>query len=156
MELHPYLQQSSWVERHKKENITVIAYAPLGNTSPAYQSRFTNPSFTGQRPPILISNPIITGIATSKSCTPAQVILSWNMNRGIAVIPKTIHLDRQKENLAAQEKCKLDEGDMGKIAEMAKTYGNSRFNNPCAMMGMHCYEGLDADPVPAAKGGRGI
>jgi len=71
------------------------------------------------------------------------------MKRGVAVIPKSVHLERQRENLEAREKCILGEGDVGKIAGMLQTYGNSRFNNPCAMMGMHCFEGLDADPIPS-------
>jgi alcohol dehydrogenase (NADP+) len=148
MELHPYLQQTDWVARHKKENITLIAYAPLGNTSPAYQNRYANPSFTGTRPPILIKNPTITALASSKNCTPAQLILAWNMNRGVAVIPKSVHLERQRENLEARGKCVLEEGDVERVKGMVQVYGNSRFNNPCAMMGMHCFEGLDADPVP--------
>jgi len=153
MELHPYLQQSAWVARHKAENITVVAYAPLGNTSPSYQSAFANPSARGEKRPMpLLTNPVIKDIAGQRGCTPAQVTLSFNMRRNVAVIPKTVHLDRQKENMAAREKCVLNDEDMDKITGMGKTYGWSRFNNPCALMRMNCYAGLQGDPSPTAKG----
>jgi alcohol dehydrogenase (NADP+) len=33
-ELHPYLQQTAWVEENFKHDITVTGYAPLSNTNP--------------------------------------------------------------------------------------------------------------------------
>lgn len=67
------------------------------------------------------------------------------------MIPKSVHSERQKENLEAWGRCRLDEVDVGVIEGMVRVYGNGRFNNPCAMMGMHCFEGLEADPVPARR-----
>ena len=32
--------------------------------------------------------------------TPAQVVLRWGLERGTAIIPKTVKLDRLKENIA--------------------------------------------------------
>jgi alcohol dehydrogenase (NADP+) len=149
LEVHPYLHQTEWVARQKRENITVTAYAPLGNTSPAYSSLAR---YQSNAPPPLLSNPTITAIATERKCTPAQVVLVWNMNRGIAVIPKSSHLYRQKENFEALDKCKLTDSDVAKVEAMeAKWVG--RFNNPCAYMRMKCFEGLQADPNAKARSG---
>ena len=92
MELHPYLQQTAWVERHKKENISVTGYAPLGYTATGY-SRMAALNMGSNAPPPLLANPVITEVAKARSCTPAQVVLAWNMRRNVAVIPKSVHLN---------------------------------------------------------------
>jgi alcohol dehydrogenase (NADP+) len=150
MELHPYLQQIDWVETHRRENISVIGYAPLGNTSPSYQKTLRSGG-----PPLLLNNPTIMEIAKAKGCTSAQVVLAWNMRRGVAVIPKSSHLYRQKENFDARDKCKLTDEDDAKIKGMESKWV-ARFNNPCSFMRMHCFEGLQADPVPKASGPKAI
>lgn len=142
MELHPYLQQNDWVARHKKEGITVVGYAPLGNTSPVYRTLDTASS-----PMPLLTNPVIMEIAKEHGCTPAQVVLAWNMRRGVGVIPKSVHVDRQKENFHAQGKCLLTDEDDLKIKGMEKTWVG-RYNNPCTMMRMDCFQGLQVCVSP--------
>jgi len=102
-------------------------------------------------PPLLLSNSVIKDIAGKKNCTPAQVVLSWNMKRGVAVIPKSSHVYRQKENFEAQGKCILTNEDDAAIKGIEAKYVG-RFNNPCAQMegGMPCFEGLQD---PKGKGG---
>jgi len=137
MELHPYLQQNDWVARHKKEGITVVAYAPLGNTSPPYRT------LGGPNSPMpLLTNPVIIDIAKKHGCTPAQAVLAWNMRRGVGVIPKSVHVDRQKENFLAQGKCLLTDEDDAKIKGMEGKWVG-RFNNPCSMMRMPCFQGME-------------
>jgi len=136
-ELHPYLQQTEFVEWHEKNGIQVIGYAPLGNTSPYYRSAsMENPS----HPPILTSNPTLRAIGKERGCSAAQVALAWNIKRGVVVIPKAAKPEHQTENLDV-EKCKLTDEDMKKIAEISAQY-SGRFNNPCKRIKMPCYEGL--------------
>jgi alcohol dehydrogenase (NADP+) len=111
-ELHPYLQQSAWVEENFKRNITVIAYAPLGNTQ--NQASMGVSVDRGAVPAILESN-VITEIAKARGCTPAQVVLAWNLNRKVVVIPKSSQERHQKENIVTLEKCKLIDEDIVKI-----------------------------------------
>jgi alcohol dehydrogenase (NADP+) len=137
-ELHPYLQQSDWVDFHLKNNISVTGYAPLANTSPYYRfASNSNPT----KPPLLLENPVLQEIAKARNCTTAQVSLAWNMRRGVAVIPKSSHTYRQKENMEALEHCKLTDEDSTKIQGMS-TKWVGRFNNPCKMIGMPCFAGL--------------
>jgi alcohol dehydrogenase (NADP+) len=139
-ELHPYLQQRDFVDWHHKNNITVIGYAPLGNTSPYYaQPSKDNPT----HPPIMTQNPILLEIAKNRGCaSAAQVALAFNNKRNVAVIPKAAKAEHQAENVQV-EKCKLTDDDFKKIVDMSKQY-SGRFNNPCkTMMKMPCYEGLD-------------
>lgn len=138
-ELHPYLQQTEFLDWHKKNNITVTGYAPLGNTSPYYAQ-------PGRRFPPILRNPVIQEISKARGCTEAQTVLAWNMKRGVAVIPKASQVVHQKDNITAYDKCKLTDEDMAKIAGMSTQWAG-RMNNPCRNFNprMPCYEGLQ-DP----------
>lgn len=44
-------------------------------------------------------NGAIERIAAEHGVTPAQVILRWHIENGTIIIPKSVHADRQKQNL---------------------------------------------------------
>ena len=136
-ELHPYLQQTPWVEWHRANGIAVTAYSPLANLNPIYGS----PGKSKDNPPSLLMNEDISRIAKARGCTNAQVALSWGMGRGTSVIPKSAHVERIRENLESLE-CKLEEDDYQTIEEIGEKYVK-RFNNPSNSWGVPLYEGLD-------------
>ena len=45
-----------------------------------------------------LADPVLAGIATAHGVTPAQVVLRWNLEHGITVIPKSSQPDRIKSN----------------------------------------------------------
>lgn len=47
----------------------------------------------------LLRTPLLIEIAKRHNKTVAQVMLRWNVQRGIVVIPKTSHVERMKENI---------------------------------------------------------
>ena len=51
--------------------------------------------------------------------TPAQIILRWNVQQEVIVIPKSIHRDRMRENLNIWD-FELEEEDMMQIAQLDK------------------------------------
>lgn len=51
------------------------------------------------RGPTLLNNSTIQEIAIARSATPAQVILSWVVQNGIIVVPKSENVDRMVANL---------------------------------------------------------
>ena len=51
--------------------------------------------------------------------TTAQVMLRWNIQRGVVVIPKSTHYERMEENLNVFD-FSLDEEDMSRIAAVDK------------------------------------
>merc|ERR1711976_36536 len=77
VESHPYLKQNELVELCKTENITLTAYSPLGNGGWMYDKR-------------VLEDEVITDIANTVGKTAAQVALTWNLQRGNVVIPKTV------------------------------------------------------------------
>lgn len=103
VELHPYFQQSELVGFCNDNQILMTAYSPLG-------SRHLIKSDAG-----LTREEVIIKIAEKHSCTPAQVLLAWGMQRGIAVIPKSVTPSRILENFEAL-KVKLDDLDYAGIA----------------------------------------
>ena len=89
VELHPYFSQILLVEFCLSTGILVTAYSPLG-------SRHLIKSEAG-----LTREPVIINIAQKHDCTPAQILLAWGMQRGTAVIPKSVNNERIFENYNA-------------------------------------------------------
>ncbi|MGB3492272.1 MAG: aldo/keto reductase [Elainellaceae cyanobacterium] len=110
IELHPYLQQKDMVQFCQEQDIHLTAYSPLG-------SKDRPEGLKVKDEPIVLDDPTIGAIATQHSATPAQVLISWAIHRGTAVIPKSVNPGRIKENLAAAE-VTLTEDDMAAIASL--------------------------------------
>ncbi len=106
VECHPLLQQDELIDFCNKNQIVVTAYSPLG-------SQHVN-SENG-----VLENSVIKEMAERLKATPAQVVLAWQMRRGVVVIPKSVHEQRIRENFAAQA-VELDDADMEKIASLDK------------------------------------
>lgn len=63
----------------------------------------------------MFTEPVLMEIAAKHHKTAAQVILRWNLQRNVIVIPKSVHRERMEENLAVWDFV-LDEDDMARIA----------------------------------------
>lgn len=79
VELHPRLAQEDVRLYCKQRDILVEAWAPLGK---------------GQ----YLDDPVLQEIASKHGKTSAQVILRWELQSGIVIIPKSSRSERQKEN----------------------------------------------------------
>ena len=85
IELHPRLPQTSLVEYCKAKGIVVTAYSPLGRGDVKKAG--------------LLSSPVVERIAKDKGVSPAAVLLRWNMQRGVVVIPKSSNPMRVQQNV---------------------------------------------------------
>ncbi len=83
IELHPHFQQRAARAAHERLGIVTQSWSPLGQGT-------------------LLTDPAIEAIAQEVGATPAQVILAWHLQAGLAVIPKASSRARIEENLAAQ------------------------------------------------------
>lgn len=100
IETHPLNQQ---IEAHKwlkKYGVIHEAWAPFGE---GRGNMFTNP--------------VLQGIGKKYDKTVAQVILRWQLQRGIVVIPKSTHKERMAQNLDVFDFTLTDE-DMQDIAAL--------------------------------------
>ncbi|KAI0396791.1 aldo/keto reductase [Xylariaceae sp. FL0594] len=135
MELHPYLPQTAWLQKHAELDIHLIAFSPLGNMNPIYGYP---PKVD---PPHSLDHPVIRRVAARRACTPAQVILRWGMSRrDVAVIPKSSHEARIRENFASTE-CALRFEDYKDIETIAAAKAH-RFNDPREEWNLMGPEGL--------------
>ncbi|MEM6434789.1 MAG: aldo/keto reductase [Cyanobacteria bacterium P01_D01_bin.115] len=110
IELHPYLQQPALLTFCQQHDIHLTAYSPLG-------SKDRPDSLKAADEPMLLADPAIGAIAQRHGITPAQVLISWALHRGTAVIPKSTSPERIRENLAAAS-VSLSEADMDAIAAL--------------------------------------
>jgi diketogulonate reductase-like aldo/keto reductase len=81
VELHPYFQQNYLRKRMEKYNTKIEAWAPLGHA-------MTN----------MFKEELILKLSEKYKKTPAQIVLRWDIQRGIITIPKSEKPERIKEN----------------------------------------------------------
>jgi len=114
IELHPFLQQPQMLEFCKNHNIHLTAYAPLGSSD--------RPKGLKQADePDLLKNQIVHDIADKNNCSPAQVLIAWAIERGTAVIPKSVHPERLRQNLASID-IQLSKKDMITLSELDRHF----------------------------------
>lgn len=98
VECHPFTQQSGMLDLCRNEDIQLEAWAPFAE---------------GKNE--IFSNPLLRDIALSHGKTVGQVILRWNVQRGVVVIPKSVRHERIVENSEIFD-FNLSEDEMSLIA----------------------------------------
>ena len=83
-EIHPYYQEPDVVPYIQELGITVQGWYPFGGRGHTSE---------------LLGDETISAIAESHGVTSAQVILRWNLQRGVVVIPGSSNPDHIRENL---------------------------------------------------------
>jgi D-xylose reductase len=130
IEHHPYLTQPNLLKLAKSEGIAVTAYSTFGPSS------FIELGWDkAKNTPLALENPVIVEAAKKHNKTPAQVILRWVTQRGIAVIPKSNNQTRLEQNLHVTD-FDLTEEELKAISALDL---NLRFNNPTDVC-FHPYE----------------
>lgn len=94
IEHHPYLVQPDLISMAQENKIAVTAYSSFG---PQSFLEISNKRATGAQG--LFEVDAIKAIADKYKVTPAQVLLRWATQRGVAVIPKSNSQHRLKQNL---------------------------------------------------------
>jgi len=93
VEMHPYLVQKDLVNFTREHSIHLTAYSPLGSGD--------RPTAQRDGLPVLLQNEVVEKIAREKNVTPAQILISFQLSRGISVIPKSVNPRRIRENFEA-------------------------------------------------------
>ena len=100
IEVHPLHQQAEAKQWLDKYGIQMETWAPFGEGRGG-----------------LFTNPALTQIGAKYGKTAAQVMLRWHIQRGIAVIPKSTHIERMRENLEVFDFA-LTREDMAAVAAL--------------------------------------
>ena len=119
VELHPYLVQSKLLRFCQQEEIAVTAFSPLGAGS------YVGLGMANSTDSVL-NDPTIQQISSQYGKSAAQIVLRWGVQRGTAVIPKTVRIERLKENLSIFDFA-LTDAEMQRISQLDQ---NRRFNDP--------------------------
>lgn len=114
VELHPMLHQTDLLEFCKQNGTHVTAYSPLGSPDRSAGMKAADE-------PNLFQHPAIQELAKKDNCSEAQVMIAWAMERGTAVIPKSVNPERQLQNFQSTE-IHLSENDMQLMASADKGY----------------------------------
>lgn len=121
IELHPYLVQKDLVAFHKKLNVYVQAYAPLGSS--AFGMRAEELKSLN-----LFEEPVIKELAAKYGKKVGQILLNWHLHRGHVIIPKTTKVERLAENHQVFD-FELTEAEYDSITSLDR---KARFFNPKA------------------------
>jgi 2,5-diketo-D-gluconate reductase A len=80
VERHPWLPQHELMAFHAQHDIVTGAWSPLGRGR-------------------LVDDPVLTRIADGHGVSVAQVLVRWNMQQGVVVLPKSVTPSRIRTNL---------------------------------------------------------
>ena len=83
-EIHPYYQENDVIPYIQEKGIVVEGWYPLGGRGHTAE---------------LLGDPTILAAAQAHGVSPAQVILRWNLQKGVVVIPGSSNPDHIRENL---------------------------------------------------------
>nr|MCW2728918.1 oxidoreductase [Aeromicrobium sp.] len=100
IEVHPFLTQDDVRAVNAEHGVATEAWSPIAKG-------------------LVLDNPAITGLATEKGKTPAQIVLRWHIQRGDIVFPKSVTRSRVEENFDIFD-FELADGEMGLISALNK------------------------------------
>ena len=104
IERHPHYQRAEDLQLMEELGVQPEAWAPFAE------------GLKG-----MFEEPVLMEIAAKHQKTPAQILLRWNVQQGVIVIPKSVHRERMEENRKIWD-FELDAEDMRRIAELDKNY----------------------------------
>ena len=102
IEVNPWYQQKQEIKLNQAEDVRVEAWAPFAE---------------GKHN--IFQNEVLAEIGQKYGKANGQVILRWLMQRGIVVIPKSVHKNRMEENFDVFD-FELSDEDMQTIAKLDK------------------------------------
>lgn len=114
VESHPYLSQDPLLAFCNENDIILTAYSPLGSGDrPTGMKKADEPS--------LLTLDTVVQIAEKHQVSAGQVLIAWQLQRGLAVIPKSTNEERIQANFDAQ-KIVLSGEEMAAISALNKDY----------------------------------
>lgn len=100
VELHPFFQQENALALMKEYGVQPEAWGPFAEGNHG-----------------IFTHPVLTAIGQKYGKSAAQVALRWNVQRGVTVIPKSIHKERMEQNIDIWD-FQLSDEEMTEIAKL--------------------------------------
>ena len=102
IEIHPWLTQEKTTDYNRRHGLVTQAWSPLAR---------------GQ----ILDQPDLVALSTKYDKSVAQIVIRWHIQRGFAVIPKSVSPERMKANADVFDYSLSDE-DMAIISSLDKGY----------------------------------
>eukprot|EP00745_Piridium_sociabile_P002293 TRINITY_DN114014_c0_g1_i1.p1 TRINITY_DN114014_c0_g1~~TRINITY_DN114014_c0_g1_i1.p1 ORF type:complete len:322 (-),score=75.99 TRINITY_DN114014_c0_g1_i1:67-1032(-) len=112
VEVNPTFTNEKLIQFAQSKDIVVSSYAPLGAPGRPWKQ---------STDPCAMDDPVVTGIASKKGKSPAQVILRWHLQRGLCLCVKSLNPDRVRQNLDVFN-FELSSEEMGKLSGLNKNF----------------------------------
>lgn len=109
VELHPFFVQANALETMKEYGVAPQAWGPLAEGKHG-----------------IFNDPEIKAIGDKYGKSNAQVVLRWNAQRGVSIIPKSVKIERMEQNIDIWD-FELTDDEMAAVA--AKDLGHSEIVN---------------------------
>ena len=119
VELHPYLPQEKLLRFCRDNHIAVTAFSPLAAESYI-------PIGMAELDESILEHSAVQSAAARHGKTTAQIVLRWGVQRGTAIVPKTVRPERLRENLDLFD-FELSGDEMQALADLNR---HRRFNDP--------------------------
>lgn len=100
VELHPFFQQEDALALMGEYGVVPEAWGPFAEGNHG-----------------IFTHPVLSAIGEKYGKTAAQVALRWNIQRGVVVIPKSVHKERMEQNMDIWDFA-LTAEDMAEIAKL--------------------------------------
>ena len=100
VELHPFFEQENALALMKEYGVVPEAWGPFAEGNHG-----------------IFTHPVLTAIGQKYGKSAAQVALRWNVQRGVVVIPKSVHKERIEQNMNIWD-FQLSDEDMAEIAKL--------------------------------------
>lgn len=123
VESHPFLAQNKLVAWSAARGIVTTAYSPLGSPD-------RPPRLICEGDPAPMHDATVLAVAEKHKRTAAQVLLRWQLQRGVVAIPKSVTPARIASNFDVFSFA-LDAEDLGKLATLDRNHRLVKGKNWC-------------------------
>eukprot|EP00397_Hematodinium_sp_SG-2012_P048987 GEMP01056330.1.p1 GENE.GEMP01056330.1~~GEMP01056330.1.p1 ORF type:complete len:362 (+),score=61.29 GEMP01056330.1:78-1088(+) len=114
IECHPYLNQAPLIEFCKSKGIAMTAYSPLASPD-------RPPGWAKASDVVLMDDPKIKAIATKYDVSVPQVLIRYQLDRGVIVVPKSVTPARIASNFDVFD-FKLEPDDIALISSLNRNW----------------------------------
>jgi len=119
VEIHPYLPQTKLKKFCDDKGIILTAYSPLGN--PGSQVN------TASDKDKLLKDVVVNRLAEKYKKSAGQILLKFQAQRGIIVIPKSVSVDRIQSNIQLFD-FEMDPEDITELESLDRNYRTCGFD----------------------------
>lgn len=119
VECHPYLNQEKLRQACQAHGIVLTAYSPLGNPGSAFIKEENKHK--------LLKDEVVTRLAAKYGKNAGQILIKFQVQRGIIVIPKSVTLERIVSNIDIFD-FELTKEELDELLTLNRNYRSCNFD----------------------------